>query len=244
MGLFSFGRNRGGPAHFPPVSPASFEPVHPFPPTDQATFEPMNEIGTAKGLPEEAEFGLVGAEGEEERFLRGEQIMCASSNVAAAQWLWHEDGRLVEMLFLTFHDGSVYSYDPISLQEARSFYNASSKGGWVWDELRIRGTSFGAKKNYRLVTSSSRLWSRSGAASQARHEAIQPSGEQYQGYHPSVNFAGAVGKEGDPLAALGEAGSEKVSFFTPSKAKIEGGVPPGWSAWGRGGLGRKRGRSR
>jgi hypothetical protein len=48
--------------------------------------------------------------------------------------------------------GSMYEYDQISPEEAKSFLQVNSKGGWVWDELRIRGTKTGHKKAYRRIS--------------------------------------------------------------------------------------------
>ena len=47
--------------------------------------------------------------------------------------------------------GSIYRYAYVSLPEAISFYNATSAGVWVWDELRVRGTWSGHKKPYSLT---------------------------------------------------------------------------------------------
>ena len=48
--------------------------------------------------------------------------------------------------------GSVYRYHPVSISEAVDFYNSTSAGVWVWDELRIRGTWTGHKKDYALLS--------------------------------------------------------------------------------------------
>lgn len=49
--------------------------------------------------------------------------------------------------------GPLYRYDEVFADEARALYRArnTSAGGWVWDNLRIRGTVAGHKKTYRLV---------------------------------------------------------------------------------------------
>lgn len=51
-------------------------------------------------------------------------------------------------LKVIFHDENEYHYLSVSADEATAFYHAGSKGGWVWDELRIRGTALGHKKRY------------------------------------------------------------------------------------------------
>ncbi len=73
----------------------------------------------------------------------GEWVAVSSSNVAMARYTGG-----TRHLYLQFHGGDVYRYSQISLDEAESFYAAGSKGGWVWDYLRIRGTARGFKKPY------------------------------------------------------------------------------------------------
>lgn len=64
----------------------------------------------------------------------GEFLPCSSSNVAAAQY--HVDAS---KLMVEFLNGSAYLYYPISVDKAAEFYNAGSKGGWCWTNLRVRG---------------------------------------------------------------------------------------------------------
>jgi len=47
--------------------------------------------------------------------------------------------------------GSLYRYRNVTPEEFLSLYAASSKGDWVWDNLRVRGTWSGHKKDYELV---------------------------------------------------------------------------------------------
>lgn len=73
-------------------------------------------------------------------------------------------------LYVTFKDQSVYVYFNIFVQEARSLYQSGSKGGWVWDNLRVRGTKLGHRKDYALLVEGhrgQRKWNRS--AGLARH---------------------------------------------------------------------------
>ena len=51
-------------------------------------------------------------------------------------------------LKIKFLNGGYYQYDDVSIREAESFANASSKGKWVWDELRKRGTVFGFNRRH------------------------------------------------------------------------------------------------
>ena len=55
----------------------------------------------------------------------------ASSNVAA---IGYEAETCT--LFVRFNDGSLYKYDDVSLETYRSFISASSKGRFVWRQLR------------------------------------------------------------------------------------------------------------
>lgn len=47
--------------------------------------------------------------------------------------------------------GPVYRYSSVTPNEFLSLMGTSSKGDWVWDELRIRGTLSGHRKDYELV---------------------------------------------------------------------------------------------
>ncbi len=44
--------------------------------------------------------------------------------------------------------GRWFKYYPVSIAEAKTIYNAASKGVWSWDHLRLRGTVSGTKKNF------------------------------------------------------------------------------------------------
>lgn len=82
-------------------------------------------------------------------FLAGHSIYSGfkSSNVSAA----HYDPEQ-HYLELGFKNGGAYGYHDVTRDEARTFYNASSKGNWVWDNLRVRGTVFGYKKSYAYIS--------------------------------------------------------------------------------------------
>lgn len=47
--------------------------------------------------------------------------------------------------------GSLYAYRDVPVSLFRDFQHASSKGGWVWDHLRVRGTVAGHKFDYELI---------------------------------------------------------------------------------------------
>lgn len=69
-----------------------------------------------------------------------------SSNVSAAQYDPHED-----YLQIGYKNGGWYGYHGVSSDEAASFYRSGSKGNWVWDHLRRRGTVFGYQKAYSFI---------------------------------------------------------------------------------------------
>jgi hypothetical protein len=66
-----------------------------------------------------------------------------SSNVAMMQY--HKDAQ---KLLVEFLNGSAYLYSNVSEQEAIQAAKQPSKGGFVWDSLRVRGTKKGHKKPY------------------------------------------------------------------------------------------------
>lgn len=47
--------------------------------------------------------------------------------------------------------GSLYAYSHVTPEKFLRMYNAPSKGTWLWDEVRIRGTWSGHRHDYRLV---------------------------------------------------------------------------------------------
>jgi hypothetical protein len=77
------------------------------------------------------------------KFLYGEMIEVVSSNVHAIQY--DKDNQF---LYIVFKNTAWYRYGNVFPSEAESFFFAGSKGGWVWDNLRVRGTVFGHKKPY------------------------------------------------------------------------------------------------
>lgn len=83
----------------------------------------------------------------------------SSSNVAHIQYKIDES-----LLVVRFKDGAVYGYKPIFPQEAKSLFESRSKGTWVWDNLRVRGTRLGHRKDYFLLVeghAGQRKWNRS-----------------------------------------------------------------------------------
>ena len=82
-----------------------------------------------------------------EDFVFNEQPMFVnSSNVNSATYYHDSKKMLVE-----FGKGERYMYSNISEQEALSFAQAQSKGGFIWDHFRIRGTKNGHRKPFTKV---------------------------------------------------------------------------------------------
>lgn len=82
----------------------------------------------------------------------GDLIYVNSSNVLAAQY--HPE---VNKMMVEFHGGkssgySAYLYSNVSIDEAISFAQAQSKGAWVWDHLRVRGSRTAHKKPYTKIS--------------------------------------------------------------------------------------------
>ena len=94
----------------------------------------------------------------EERWLHsGEYRPVDSSNVDGQAYFLDK-----EELLVGFHGGdkskgiTYYVYFSVTEEEARDFYGAPSKGSWVWDHLRIRGTSLGHQKDYAVASDPNR----------------------------------------------------------------------------------------
>lgn len=68
-------------------------------------------------------------------FLAGELTEVVSSHHRAAVY-----DAAGQKLTLIFRDGGAYEYYGVTLDMARSYAAAASKGTWVWDNLRVRGS--------------------------------------------------------------------------------------------------------
>lgn len=161
---------------------------------------PEVELDNPKDEPEEFDGDL---DSPENRFLQGEVTYTPqSSNVAWIQYESGPEGSTTGILYIGYQDGSVYRYFDLTPDDALSLYAASSKGTWVWDNLRLRGTVFGFKVMYEFLDGPSkakRKWHEAGLASRQRHGNIPASGEPYPGYHPADNYHMAQGKLGPNL---------------------------------------------
>lgn len=97
-----------------------------------------------------------------ELFLAGEFVPVTSSNVGQIAYVEGE-----QKLMVIFLDMNEYEYHNVSRAEAESLFAAGSKGGWVWDHLRVRGTKLGHQKPYAHVAghgSVQRKWIQSQAS--------------------------------------------------------------------------------
>lgn len=85
--------------------------------------------------------------GTVEDFVYDQQpLFVHSTNVEMAQYFLDTQQMLVKYL----QDGT-YIYDSVTEDEAIQFAKAQSKGGWVWNYLRVRGSKTQHKKPYRKV---------------------------------------------------------------------------------------------
>lgn len=77
-----------------------------------------------------------------------EPLFVHSSSVAMVQYFIEDEKLMIE-----FNNGSAYMYDDISEEEARLFTRYWTKGGWVWDFLRVRGKGNAKKykKTYKQI---------------------------------------------------------------------------------------------
>lgn len=79
-----------------------------------------------------------------ESFMYGEPYSrFASSNVAVIQF-----DVTANQLYVQFLNGRWYRYSQVSKQEAQAMWATASKGVWVWDHLRGRGSATSSKKPF------------------------------------------------------------------------------------------------
>jgi len=88
--------------------------------------------------------------------LTGELVACQSSNVHSFRYDYETATLYVRFLGRAGRGahggpGPLYRYSDVEPELFLSLQRAASKGGWVWDHLRIRGTISGHQKDYELV---------------------------------------------------------------------------------------------
>ena len=109
------------------------------------------------------------ADGPAQRFgvdhpiVTGEMVTARSSNVHSfgydiesaylyIRFLGYLRGqRMVDGSPMRGGPGSLYRYRDVTPEEFLSILAANSKGEWIWDNLRVRGTHSGHQKDYELV---------------------------------------------------------------------------------------------
>lgn len=80
----------------------------------------------------------------------GDIFFVASSNVVTAQYFLDEKKMTVEYL-RRGKPNAVYIYGNVTEQDAISFVQAGSKGKFIWDFFRVRGTVYGHRKPYQKI---------------------------------------------------------------------------------------------
>lgn len=69
------------------------------------------------------------------RFFAQKRVVgVSSSNVS---WIQYDQDR--EVLTIGYLTGAMYAYGDVTPFEAARLLFASSKGGWIWDNIRVRG---------------------------------------------------------------------------------------------------------
>jgi hypothetical protein len=98
---------------------------------------------------------------QDDPIVTGEMIPVISSNVHSIGYDWNFDNPTKGMLKVRFlerqgrkkgqrADGPLYDYFNVHPEVFMAFQNAVSKGRFVWDRLRIRGTVSGHRFQYQL----------------------------------------------------------------------------------------------
>jgi len=88
----------------------------------------------------------------------GEMVQVDSTNVHSIGYdldtgilyvrFWHKRVRERRVYYVP---GALYGYRGVTPEEFEDFLRAQSKGEWVWDHLRVRGTVSGHQKDYFLA---------------------------------------------------------------------------------------------
>ena len=109
----------------------------------------------------------------------GTFLKVQSSNVAGATY--DPEASKLTIEFLDKGAGpAFYEYEDVSIREAEAFARAASKGKFVWDALRLRGTIFGHRKPYQFLSGASTYqpaWMRR-PSTRKLHGQVGPEGER------------------------------------------------------------------
>ncbi len=108
----------------------------------------------------------------------------ASSNVHSYGYDWRRRRLYVRFLGTSqggarIGEGALYGYDGVSPKLFLDLLDASSKGTWVWDNLRIRGTISGHQFDYALRGLGEQRDGSTGGLYVPRKATIGPDGEMF-----------------------------------------------------------------
>ena len=126
------------------------------------TIEPGQPVETGNGMMRLRIGGRVREYRPNDPIITGEMIEVESSNVYAIGFLWNNDDPMNGTLQIRFKQsrpgsnrksgpGPLYYYEGVHPDVFTAFRRAASKGVFVWDRIRIRGTKSGHRYPYRLA---------------------------------------------------------------------------------------------
>jgi hypothetical protein len=140
MALFGFGGGAGGKPVPPAKAPAQPDPrgVVGHRGIAAGSLAPGQQDLSAENL---AKWRNLHGDAVAGFVFEGEPLFVHSSNVAMAQYHLAEGKIMIEYL-----NGEAWLYGSVSASEALDFAKAQSKGGWLWDNVRVRGTKHDHKK--------------------------------------------------------------------------------------------------
>lgn len=77
---------------------------------------------------------MLGADEVADFVYRAQPLFVHSTYMVMGQYFIEEKKFLIE-----YPDGEIWAYDPVTEEMAIQFAQAQSKGGWVYDHIRVRG---------------------------------------------------------------------------------------------------------
>ncbi len=100
-----------------------------------------------------AKWKVLGGDDVEEFVHLSQPLFVHSTCVTMAQYFADSQTMLIEYLpsRQTGEGAGAYKYGNVSEEWAYEFAQAQSKGAWVWDRLRIRGSKFGHRVPYEKI---------------------------------------------------------------------------------------------
>lgn len=143
----------------PGGQPGTPQPARPRPAAQPATPE---DLGFTRQPPPNQIWPRSRVRQDEDPLFTGEMIEVESSNVHSIGYIYNEQNPLQGTLKVRFLQaskrdkskgkvpGPLYYYHHVQPAVFDAFRNAGSKGGFVWDRLRVRGTVSGHRYQYSL----------------------------------------------------------------------------------------------